>query len=112
MVRKLALWAAMLALTGAAILAGIELIVPRVGPRDHITHHRFGNRPYALLPNAEHRAADHNYDVTFRANALGFNDVDHALEKAPGTYRVEVAVGGASVGSQTFTIGEGQAAAD
>jgi lysophospholipase L1-like esterase len=88
LVRALALWAAMSAVTGAVILAGIELILPRVGPRDHVTHHRFGNRPYALLPNADHRAVDHNFDVTFRANSLGFNDVDHALEKAPGRYRL------------------------
>lgn len=31
---------------------------------------------------------------------------------APGTYRLDVAVGGASVGSQTFTIGQGGGAAD
>lgn len=30
----------------------------------------------------------------------------------PGTYRVELAVGGAKVGTQTFTLGEGQGAAD
>jgi lysophospholipase L1-like esterase len=86
--RRLALWTAMFALTGAVILAGTELVMRRLGPRDHVTHHRFGNRPYALLPNVVHRAVDDDFDVSFRANSLGFNDVEHALEKQPGRFRL------------------------
>jgi hypothetical protein len=86
--RKLFFYAAMWAATGLAILAGIELVLPRFAPATHLSHHRWGNRPHTLLPGVVHRAASSEYDVSFPANALGFNDRDHAPAKAPGVFRV------------------------
>ena len=86
--RKLGFYAAMFAATGLAILAGIELILPHFERDPHVTHHRWGNRPHTLLPGVTHRAATRNYDVTFRANALGFKDVEHDPVKPPGRLRV------------------------
>lgn len=87
-VRKLLFYAVMWLATGLAILAGIELVVPHFAPTLNVTHHRWGNRPHTLLPGVIHHATSEDYDVYFRANALGFNDVDHERAKTPGTFRV------------------------
>jgi hypothetical protein len=81
-------YAAMWTASGLAILAGIELVLPRFAPVQRVSHHRWGNRPHTLLPGVVHRAATARYDVTFRANALGFNDLDHTPAKPPGRFRV------------------------
>lgn len=86
--RKLLFYGLMWIATGLAIVAGIELILPRFERAQHLTHHRWGNRPHTLLPGATHRAVTRNYDVTFRANALGFNDLDHDPAKPRGRFRV------------------------
>jgi hypothetical protein len=74
--------------TVLVILAGIELVLPHFARPQHITHHRWGNRPHTLLPGVTHRAVTRNYDVRFRANALGFNDVDHDPRRRRGRFRV------------------------
>jgi hypothetical protein len=74
--------------TGLLILAGIELVLPRFAPAQHLSRHRWGNRPHSFLPETTQRAVTENYDVTFRTNALGFNDRDHPLARPPGGFRV------------------------
>jgi lysophospholipase L1-like esterase len=86
--KRILFYAVMWSATAVVIVAGIELILPRFAPTQHISHHRWGNRPPTLLPGVTHRATTRNYDVTFRANALGFNDVEHSLAKPPGRFRV------------------------
>ena len=71
----------------ATILLGIELL-PLVAPMPCLTYHFWGNRPATLLPGVLQRALGRDYDVTFRTNSLGFNDVEHARERAAGTLRV------------------------
>jgi len=86
--KKLLSYCLMFALTGLVILAGIELILPHFERDQRLSHHRWGNRPHTLLPGVVHRAAKSYYDVRFRANWLGFKDVDHELEKPPGRFRI------------------------
>jgi hypothetical protein len=86
--KKLLFYVLMWIATGLALLAGIELILPHFARAQHISHHRWGNRPHTFLPGVLHRAATADYDVTFRANALGFNDVDHDPAKPRGRFRV------------------------
>jgi lysophospholipase L1-like esterase len=74
--------------TALAILAGVELVLPRVAPPQHLSRHRWGNRPHTFLPGVAQRAVTANYDVAFRTNWLGYNDVEHALGKAPDRFRV------------------------
>jgi hypothetical protein len=86
--RKLLFYAIMWLATGLSILLGIELVVPRFVPVEHLSRHRWGSRPHTFLPGTTQRSISENYDVTFRTNALGFNDRDHALAKPPRLLRV------------------------
>jgi hypothetical protein len=72
----------------AVILLGIQLLLPRLAPMPGLTYHFWGNRPATLLPGVLQRAAGRDYEVRFRTNSLGFNDVEHARERSPGTLRV------------------------
>jgi hypothetical protein len=72
----------------AVIAAGIELALPRFVTMPVLSYHFWGNRPVTLLPGVEHRARGRGYDVRIRTNALGFNDVEHARARTPGTLRV------------------------
>lgn len=86
--KKLFFYCVMFGATGLAIVAGIELILPHFERDQHLTHHRWGSRPHTLLPGVTHRAAKPYYDVTLRANRLGFNDAEHELAKPEGGFRV------------------------
>ena len=86
--RKALFYAVMWLGTALVVLAGVELVLPRVAPAQHLSRHRWGNRPHTFLPGVTQRAVTDHYDVTFRTNALGYNDVDHALGKAPDRFRV------------------------
>lgn len=78
----------LVALPLAVVALAIELVLPRVAPAARVAPHAWGNRPATRLPGVMHHAVTENFDVWFRANALGFNDVDHAWEKPAGTVRV------------------------
>jgi hypothetical protein len=81
-------YAVLLLAPAAVILLGIELLLPLFAPLPALSYHFWGNRPATLLPGVPHHALSRSYDVTFRTNALGFNDREHAREGRPGTLRV------------------------
>jgi hypothetical protein len=84
-----AVFVALTALVPIAVVAlGIELVLPRFVTLPVLSYHFWGNRPVTLLPGVEHHALGREYDVRLRTNALGFNDVEHARERAPGVLRI------------------------
>lgn len=72
----------------AGVALASELALPRLAPVGRTTFHAWGNRPDTRLPGVVHRTVTPNFDVSFRTNALGFNDVEHPLARPPGTRRV------------------------
>jgi hypothetical protein len=83
-------YAAIVLIPVAVIALGIELALPLLVTMPALSYHFWGNRPVTLLPGVEHHARGRGYDVRFRTNALGFNDVEHARARAPGALRVLV----------------------
>jgi lysophospholipase L1-like esterase len=69
---------------------GVQVVLPRVVTLPVLSYHFWGNRPVTLLPGVEHRARGDGYDVRFRTNSLGMNDVEHSRERVPGVVRVLV----------------------
>jgi lysophospholipase L1-like esterase len=86
--RKLAFGLITAAIPVGALLAGIQLALPRFVPMGAVTYHFWGNRPTTLLPGVEQHAVTAEYDVRLRPNSLGFNDREHAVEKPAGRLRV------------------------
>jgi lysophospholipase L1-like esterase len=78
----------LLALPLAFLWLAIELVLPRVAPAGRVTSHAWGNRPDTRLPGVVHHSVSESFDVSYRANALGFNDEEHARAKPDGTLRV------------------------
>lgn len=86
--KKSLFYLALVALPVAAVLLGIAFVLPWFVPAPSLAYHFWGNRPVSFLPGVPQRAVTANYDTRFRANAFGFNDVEHALAKPPGRLRV------------------------
>ncbi|HEX2484197.1 MAG TPA: SGNH/GDSL hydrolase family protein, partial [Myxococcota bacterium] len=86
--KTLAFYAVMWLGTALVVVAGLELVLPRVLPPQKLSRHRWGDRPHTFLPGVVHRAVTPEYDVTFRANWLGYNDVEHEPGPAPDRARV------------------------
>ena len=65
-----------------------ELILPKIIKIPHVIYRSWGNRPGTYYPNTTRRAVTKNYDVSFKVNSLGFNDVNHTFSKNPPSFRV------------------------
>lgn len=77
-----------LAIPAVTFLILFEIIVPKLTAPAHLTYKIWGARPVTFYPQMSHRAVTENYDINFRSNSLGFNDVEHSLEKKAGVFRV------------------------
>ena len=69
-------------------LVTLEWVIPMIHPVEHLVYKYHKTIPPTYWPHMQHRAKTPYYDTIFRANALGFNDVDHPQEKPPETLRV------------------------
>ncbi len=66
----------------------LEFGVSRIVKVPHLVYRYWGNRPVTYYPSLSQRAVTENYDISFKSNSWGFKDVEHAIPKMPGTYRV------------------------
>lgn len=67
-----------------------ELLVRFVIPTSTVAYRFVPDVGYMLQPNGTFRWVSPDYDVVVKTNGAGFHDVEHALAKPPGVYRVLV----------------------
>jgi len=82
-----------------------ELLVRLVVPTSTVAYRFVPDVGYLLQPNGTFRWVSPDYDVEVKTNAAGFHDVEHAVAKPAGVYRV-VVVGDSMVEALQVPVAE------